>query len=673
MIRTASYIADQEVVLRELLAVSVEPGDRAGAVRYLNRSLGWLKIPRNEDSLADRMMLFCEVLASDEGLLQAFSQAVSICLEDTDLFPMLTESGIVLSRSLGKELARRVKHKLVPPLRSDRDFRNIIDGLFPGREDFRWVGEIGEEGWGRLFSMLKFDQKTDVSLPRQQVRQALVVISVRVAQLGCESEIDGYLPEDSRGTGNPFLRQHQSLSGFDTEEVSGPSGRTAAVQSVRDALADCLRGMRHIRERMAERGASLSQTYILYQLDRLMGRLTLLLDVIDGDGRVDTRQMAAYFVRLVRHQNRRYSLREFLSQTTGYVAYQIAEQKGRKGDNYITQGRSDYLRMLSSAMLGGVIISFIAIFKNLLAMLKLAPFWQGMGYSVNYAFGFILIDQSGATLATKQPAFTANAVAGTLDFTRGRPEDRTDAVVGMLVRVSRSQFAYFLGNLLVVFPGTFLLAWVYEIINGHPIVSGAAARALMADQHPWKSLSLLYACNTGVFLFMSDIIAGYVQNKMRFGRIPERILRHPGLQGLWWRARLSRLAGFLDRHTGAIIGSISLAFFLGMAGLLGRFFGIPFDIRHVTIAAGNASIGFYGLDPVDFDPSFLWPVFIGVMGIGFLNFLVSFSLSFYVAMRSRGLHLHQMPAFLRVLGGYFLRRPLDFFRPPRDSGSLKRH
>jgi site-specific recombinase len=62
-------------------------------------------------------------------------------------------------------------------------------------------------------------------------------------------------------------------------------------------------------------------------------------------------------------------------------------------------------------------------------------------------------------------------------------------------------------------------------------------------------------------------------------------------------------------------------------------------------------------------------VFIGVMGIGFLNFLVSFSLSFYVAMRSRGLYLHQMPTFLGELVRRFVRRPLDFFRPPKDARS----
>jgi len=654
--------------LVQLLAPDLLPSGRAEAMEYLHRCLQWIGARNHGGGQPiERMGQFCEVLRSNPGSLQTFSKAIFICLHDADLFPMLTESGIVLSRSLGKELNRRIKHKLIPPLHAAGDFRDVIDVVFPGSHDYRWVESIGVEGWSRLFSLLHIELTTDVSLPRQQVRQALNVISVRVAQLGCEPDIDGYLPAEGGGEHNPFLRQYQALARLDGDEpMLISAGRPAAIQSIRDALADCLRGMRHIRERMPERGASLSQTYILYQLDRLMARMTLLLDIFDGDGRVDTRQLAAYLIRLVRHQNRKYSLREFLSQTTGYVAYQIAEQKGRKGDRYITQGRSDYLKMLSSAMLGGVIISFIAIFKNLLAMLKLAPFWQGLGFSFNYAFGFILIDQSGATLATKQPAFTASAVAGTLDFTRGRPEDRKDAVVDMLIRVSRSQFASFLGNLLVVFPGTYLLAWGYDRWQGHPIVSGAAARALLADQHPWQSLSLLYACNTGVFLFLSGIIAGYVQNKMRFGRIPERILLHPGLRGGLSVSQLARVSVFLDKHAGAIIGSLALAVFLGTAGLLGRFFGIPFDIRHVTIAAGNASIGFYGLDPSDFDPSFLWPVFIGVMSIGFLNFLISFSLSFYVAMRSRGLYLHQMPTFLRELGRRFVRRPLDFFRPPKD-------
>jgi site-specific recombinase len=41
---------------------------------------------------------------------------------------------------------------------------------------------------------------------------------------------------------------------------------------------------------------------------------------------------------------------------------------------------------------------------------------------------------------------------------------------------------------------------------------------------------------------------------------------------------------------GALVGNIALGFFLGMAGFIGHIFGIPFDIRHITIAAGNSAI-----------------------------------------------------------------------------------
>jgi site-specific recombinase len=57
--------------------------------------------------------------------------------------------------------------------------------------------------------------------------------------------------------------------------------------------------------------------------------------------------------------------------------------------------------MFWSAAGGGIIISFIGVIKNLLSAMKLAPFWQGFFYSTNYSLGFILIQDTGSTLATK--------------------------------------------------------------------------------------------------------------------------------------------------------------------------------------------------------------------------------------------------------------------------------
>ena len=46
---------------------------------------------------------------------------------------------------------------------------------------------------------------------------------------------------------------------------------------------------------------------------------------------------------------------------------------------------------------------------------------------------------------------------------------------------------------------------------------------------------------------------------------------------------------------GAVIGNISLGFMLGMSSIVNSILGIPFDVRHITISAGNVSVALYGL------------------------------------------------------------------------------
>jgi len=178
---------------------------------------------------------------------------------------------------------------------------------------------------------------------------------------------------------------------------------------------------------------------------------------------------------------------------------------------------------------------------------------------------------------------------------------------------------------------------------------------------------LLYACNTGVFLFLSGIIAGYVQNKIRYGHIGRRLETHPMLRLSLSAERRRRLAEYVEGHAGVLAGNICLGFFLGMAGFFGEIFGIRFDIRHITISAGNVSLAVYGLGFRNVPTGYLLTVIAGVLAIGFLNFLVSFSLAFFVAVRSRGIRLRDYPEFLGILGRYFFRRPLDFIRPGRRS------
>ncbi|MEO6611262.1 MAG: hypothetical protein ABIT05_03985 [Chitinophagaceae bacterium] len=587
-------------------------------------------------------------------------------LIDSDLSSAITESGIPLARGFWQELSNRLKHKILPRLQEEKDFLYVINNVFFKKSDYEWVEGIPRQSWISFFEAVGFSFSPQHNSLKKELLQALKILSFQVAQLGLEKEVLNYLPAEEKDNDTAFVLQNYKV--HEVEKLlmdNAPGSDIIPVSSgLKDILQDCYDLIDHIRESHSEKGASIQQTYLLLVLANRLQRMQLVMDVLDGDTKFDTGRFVDIFRLLVRNEKRKNSIREFVSQGIGYLAYQIAEHKGTRGHRYITETRREYYKMIFSAMGGGLIICFIAILKNLVGKLKLAPFPLGFLYSVNYSIGFILIDGTGSTLATKQPAFTASAVAGSLD-TKKHSEPDLENLAVTVAKVSRSQIASFFGNLLIVFPITFLLAWGYDALSGHKIAEGEAAMKMLIDQHPWRSLSLLYACFTGFFLFASGIIAGYWQNKIRYGRIKDRLKKHPVLKLSMSSKRLDRVANWVENNFGSLVGNIGLGFFLGFAGILGKLLGIPFDIRHITISAGNTAIAVYGLGFNNIPPYFLLAVFGGVLLIGFLNFLVSFSLAFLVAVKSRGIRFAEYPRFFRILGKYFVNHPRAFIIPSK--------
>jgi site-specific recombinase len=102
---------------------------------------------------------------------------------------------------------------------------------------------------------------------------------------------------------------------------------------------------------------------------------------------------------------------------------------------------------------------------------------------------------------------------------------------------------------------------------------------------------------------------------------------------------------------------------MGSVGIVGIILGLNLDIRHITFAAGNFAIGLYGygfnLSAYDIFHSLL-----GITIIGFVNFSVSFGLSLFLALRSRGIKLSELKNVLRSIKNSFLRYPLSYFYPP---------
>ncbi|MFN3447007.1 MAG: recombinase, partial [Bacteroidia bacterium] len=186
------------------------------------------------------------------------------------------------------------------------------------------------------------------------------------------------------------------------------------------------------------------------------------------------------------------------------------------------------------------------------------------------------------------------------------------------------------------------------------------------DVHPFLNPTWFYACITGVFLFVSGIISGYYDNKVIYSKIPSRLRHHPTLQKILPKRILVALSNYVEHNLGSLIGNICLGFFLGTAGFLGFIFGLPFDIRHITISSGNYAIALFTLLE-----NIKWQYALtclgGVLGIGVFNFLISFGLAIFVAARSRKVRAIQFIALLKWTWIYFKKYPKDFFVAPNKS------
>ncbi|MDB5193552.1 MAG: site-specific recombinase Gcr [Segetibacter sp.] len=610
-------------------------------------------------------------LQQDKKLLFSLRKAFLTQFINSDIVPALTESGMVGSRGFLQELLSKLKYKILPPLQRPNDLLYVINHVFYRHKDAIWVKGISQELWKNFFVLLGFEFDLTQGNLVKQLNQALHLLTQRTVTVGLEKEIINYAVYNEYRDYS-FVHLDQAVQGYLKLYESGAADEEimAGLKQVLFSLYQCKTTIEHIGEGRRNKGTSLSQTYLLFRLQQHLERLFLIVDVLYQENSFDIDRFINHFLKVVYYEKTKNSIREFLSANFSFIAYQITEHGGKRGAKYITTSRKEFWQMVRSAMGGGFIISFIAIIKTLLSKVAMAPFWQGFAYSVNYAFGFQLMQETNATLATKQPAYTASALASSLDMEKHNGVPDLYSVAITVARTVRSQLASFAGNLMVVFPLSFLLAMAYFYITGHYLLDAKEAHEALVKQHPLQSFSLIYACFTGFFLFASGLLAGYVDNSINYGRVGERLKNHPLFKNTLTPKKLDKVTKYVENNFGALVGNISLGFFLGMAGFFGEIFGIPFDIRHITISAATSAIAYFTPGRGD-DSTFLATVLGGVLLIGLLNFLVSFACAFFVAIKSRGIRIRHYPQMISIILKFFRYYPKDFFLPPKQPRNVE--
>jgi site-specific recombinase len=105
-----------------------------------------------------------------------------------------------------------------------------------------------------------------------------------------------------------------------------------------------------------------------------------------------------------------------------------------------------------------------------------------------------------------------------------------------------------------------------------------------------------------------------------------------------------------------------------MTPALGRFLGLPLDVRHVTLSAGflAASASTLGLEALRTRE--VWWAVAGLSSMGLLNVGVSFGLALSTAARAQGVKTPERAVLLGSFWRRIRRHPADLVRPQRPVG-----
>jgi len=405
-------------------------------------------------------------------------------------------------------------------------------------------------------------------------------------------------------------------------------------------------------------GISVGLVFRLRQLRARILRVRRLLDCLLADNRAT--ETADLLANLVSVGIERRSLRALLATNTSLLAAKVAERSAETGEHYITRTGREYLSMVTKAAGGGFVMAFTTLLKFALYALGLSAFWGGLAAGINYSISFVLIQLLHFTVATKQPAMTAPAMAAKLKDLRA--SEAIEEFVDEVAHLVRSQVAAVLGNVLVVLPMVLLLSLGYAQLFGHTPIDEPHAIAVL-DSLSLLGLSPLFAAFTGVLLFASSLIAGWAENWFVLRRLDSVIRYNPGITRWLGAGRADRWAHFWRKNISGFAANVSLGMMLGLVPAFAAFFGLGLEVRHVTLSAGQigAAMAALGWEVLHSD-MFWWAIALLPIN-GALNVTVSFYLAFRVALRAHNVSGVDRSRIYSAIRRRLRTAPLSFFRP----------
>lgn len=650
------------------------------AVNLITKLVAEIRPPNPNDAEAaiKAIQALCYLLKEDPQKALQLREALLLLLIEYKPISLFLVSRHSAFSGFFSEMLRRVGHKFLPEAVDETYLIDLFARFFSKTTDELWVLAVPDEIWEQLILAIRFNEaSTEMAEQcRQHLLAATQVLSYRITALGLEPELLRNYPELEQHT-SPFISQQVELAQFldspdtDTENLNSKSNDTN-IKHILVMLNQCREVVNKVRRNSVTVGTSIQLTFLLQGIAQQVTRLETLLQIVDGSASSDIEgkravnlKIVQLFKELVYSEAHKNDVSEHWRENIEVMALRVTENASRTGEHYITTSRSEYFALMRSAMGAGVIIAVMAMLKLMAAKQHFAPLTEAILFSLNYGLGFILIHILHFTVATKQPAMTAAAIAASIDAADSKSREM-DGLVAMIANTMRSQIVAIFGNVIIAIPIAMSIAWAILHFTGQHFISPEKAHHLLADIDPINSGALIYAAIAGVCLFLSGLIAGYHDNLAVYNKIPQRLRALKWLQKLLGASRLNHVANYVENNLGALAGNFYFGCLLGGMTAIGVLFGLPFDIRHIAFSSA-----FVGFSLFDLDFMVSWQLIaysvLGLILIGFVNLTVSFSLALYVAMKSRKVRFMQWRLLLVKFGSRLNQYPAEFIFPPKNS------
>jgi len=635
---------DASQALDTLLLVPNDTADLADRNRWIIELAYWLR--RTEKSSKNkpattveghpehaRLRSFLKILDQRPDVKLKIAKLIRSVLRDNDALSLLCDTGVATKPSFWGEMTERLRNHLISPPLNKPELTALFALGFVGPHDASWVHDLDDDLLRSLHDLTHYQEDnsgTDTMF--KDMAEAIMILISYISSAGLSYSVRSRLRGVS-GQDSPFYRLGKLAEDIlKAEPRLNDSGYQAKLKEFQDVLNACYIACDDVYAHLDENGVSVETVFQVETMRLRLSRVEKLLEA--WLHRDQTQLLAKLTADLILTVQGHRSIKRLAEQTFALLSRKMVERSAETGDHYIAGSRKEYFSMLKKSLGGGAIISGTVYLKFLITNLGLVRFFENILLTANYAISFLLIQFANFTLATKQPAMTAPALAQLLDDVKTK--EGLDRFVDRAMALMRSQAASIFGNLAMVVPVVIAIQIGIILLLGHPTMNPSKAAYVFHTVSPF-SAAFLFAAFTGVLLWLSSVIAGLIDNWFVLHRIQDVIRYNRRITMVFGDIRAARWGQWWRDNISIVAANVSLGFLLIYGPTFLGFLGIGMEIRHITLSAGQFAAAATALGWKTFLMSGFWLGIFGVLLIGLFNVLVSFSLAFNMALRSRDL------------------------------------